>query len=304
MAVRAVAIVGPTASGKSQLAVELAELLGDAEIISVDSMCVYRGMDIGTATPTEKLTSRVPHHLIDVVDPDEEWSVAEFQRHATVLREDFAATGRRAIFVGGTGLYHRAVVDRLSIPGRFPEVAAVLDGEPDTSVLAARLAALDPVAAARIEVTNRRRLIRALEVTIGAGRPFSDFGPGLEIYGPSDVTTIGLAVPRGQLAGRIDVRLSAQVADGFVDEVQRLLDRVPRWSRTAAQALGYREIADALRSSTSIDDALELTRRRTRRFAVRQERWFRRDPRIEWVDAETRPTAEQVASTLERVWNR
>ena len=304
MAVRAVAIVGPTASGKSQLAVELAELLGDAEIISVDSMCVYRGMDIGTATPTEELTSRVPHHLIDVVDPDEEWSVAEFQRRATVLREHFSATGRRAIFVGGTGLYHRAVVDRLKIPGRFPEVAAELDREPDTSVLAARLATLDPVAAARIEVTNRRRLIRALEVTIGAGRPFSDFGPGLETYGPSDVTTIGLAVPRAQLAGRIDARLSAQIEDGFVDEVQRLLDRDLRWSRTAAQALGYREIADALRSSTSIDDALELTRRRTRRFAVRQERWFRRDPRIEWVDAETRPTAEQVASTLERVWNR
>ncbi|HMJ76921.1 MAG TPA: tRNA (adenosine(37)-N6)-dimethylallyltransferase MiaA, partial [Iamia sp.] len=176
----AVALVGTTASGKSGLALEVARALPDVELVSIDSMQVYRGMDIGTASPTPAERAEVPHHLVDIADPWEEWSLARFQAAASEVLADVAARGKRAVLVGGTGLYLRAVIDGLALPGQHPEVRAELEADPDTRALHRRLADLDPLAASRMEPDNRRRVVRALEVTLGSGRPFSSYGPGLE----------------------------------------------------------------------------------------------------------------------------
>ena len=297
---RSVVIVGPTASGKSALAFELAQLLGDAEIVSVDSMQVYRGMDIGTAKPSATERSAVAHHLLDLVVPAEEFSVSWFQQVAFEVLDDLARRRRRAILVGGTGLYQRAVVDRLEIPGQYPEVVASIEaaGTP-TEVLHRRLLELDPVAANRMEQTNRRRVLRALEVTIGAGRPFSSFGPGLEEYPATDSLMIGLSVARDQLGPRISERLQAMLAGGFEAEVAQLHRRPDGVSRTAGQALGYREFWHHLDGECTREHAIEDTSSRTRQFAVRQDRWFRRDPRIDWFDHETESLAARIADTLE-----
>lgn len=284
-----VALVGATASGKSALAIAVAEHLGDVEIVSVDAMQVYRGMDIGTAKPSAAERAAVAHHVIDVADPSDDYAVARYQRDARAALDDIAAREKRALLVGGTGLYLRAVVDQLEIPGQFPEVRAELDAESDTVALHRRLVAVDPVAAARMEPTNRRRVVRALEVSVGSGRPFSSFGPGLDTYAPTPVAMVGLQVSRPVLDTRIDARYAAQLEAGFLDEV-RVLSEKPL-SRTARQALGYKELLDHLEGSRSLDDAVDLARQRTRRFARRQERWFRRDPRITWVDATNNPSA-------------
>jgi tRNA dimethylallyltransferase len=276
-----VAVVGTTASGKSALALAVARARADVELVSIDSMQVYRGMDIGTASPTPAERAEVPHHLVDVVDPWEEWSLAAFQTAATEALADIAARGRRALLVGGTGLYLRAVIDGLEIPGQHPEVRAELEAEPDTRALHRRLADLDPLAAARMEPDNRRRVVRALEVTVGSGRPFSSYGPGLETH-PETVPQVGIRLPPATVAARIEARYHAQVAAGFLDEVDALLALGRPLSRTAAQALGYRELMAHRRGETSLAEAL----RRTRRFARRQRVWFRRDPRIAWFDAE------------------
>ena len=286
---RVVALVGATASGKSALGLAVAEKLGDVEIVSVDAMQVYRGMDIGTAKPTVAEQARVAHHVIDVADPAEDYAVARYRRDARAALDDIAARGRRALLVGGTGLYLRAIVDQLEIPGRFPEVRAELEREPDTVALHLRLTKRDPVAAARMEPSNRRRIVRALEVTVGSGRPFSSFGPGLDVYAPTSVAMVGLQVARPVLDGRIDDRYDAQMATGLLDEVRRLVTRP--MSRTARQALGYKELIDHLEGSGPLADALDIARRRTRRFARRQERWFRRDPRVHWIDVTENPSA-------------
>jgi tRNA dimethylallyltransferase len=185
--------------------------------------------------------------------------------------------------VGGTGLYLQAITDGLEIPGQFPSVRAELDADGDTAALFGRLEDLDPVAAGRMEPTNRRRVVRALEVTLGSGRPFSSFGPGLDSYPPSPFPIVGLDIDRGLLDTRIERRYAAQIEAGFVAEVERLLGRPAGLSRTARQALGYAELLDHLEHGTPLDDAVEHAVRRTRRFARRQQRWFGRDPRIEWV---------------------
>ena len=203
---RPIALVGTTASGKSALAMEVARRFGDVELVSVDSMQVYRGMDIGTAKPTQADQAEVVHHVIDVVDPWEPYEVHSFQRAVADALADISARGRRALLVGGTGLYLRAVIDGFEIPGRFPEVAAELDSTPDTEAetvaLHQRLALVDPQAAARMEPTNRRRVIRALEVCIGSGRPFSSFGPGLDAYPDTPVHLVG--IPATASGGRSD----------------------------------------------------------------------------------------------------
>ena len=280
-------IVGPTASGKSDLAVGVARLIGDAEIVTLDSMQVYRGMDIGTATPTSAEQAGVPHHLIDLVEPSEEFAVAELQARTRAVIGEIRDRGAVPVLVGGTGLYVRAVIDDLQIPGRYPEVRAELETESDTGALHRRLVALDPVAADRMEPTNRRRVVRALEVTIGGGRPFSSYGPGLGHYPPTPFVQAGLRWERSLLDDRIAARYRRQMADGFLDEVRALEERTI--SRTASQALGYKELLAHLRGETTIDEALELAVVRTCRFARRQERWFRRDPRISWLDAPTTP---------------
>ncbi len=280
---RHLAVVGPTASGKSALALELARRRGDCEIVTVDSMQVYRGMDIGTAKPTPAEQAEVPHHLLDIVDPDDDYTVSRFQADCFAALADIEARGKRALLVGGTGLYLQAVVDDLEIPGQFPEVRAELDAEPDTEALFARLAGLDPAAAARMEPSNRRRVVRALEVTLGSGRPFSSYGPGLDTYPPSPFPVVGLDIERPLLDQRIEQRYAAQLAAGFVAEVEALLARPAGLSRTARQALGYAELLDHLEHGTPLDEAVEHAVRRTRRFARRQQRWFGRDPRITWL---------------------
>ena len=280
-------IVGPTASGKSDLALNLARMIGGAEIVALDSMQVYRGMDIGTATPTAAEQSEVPHHLIDVVEVSEEFAVAELQARAQAVIGEIRDRGAVPVLVGGTGLYVRAVIDELRIPGRYPVVRAGLEAEPDTAALHRRLVDLDPIAAGRMEPTNRRRIVRALEVTIGSGQPFSSYGPGLGHYPPTPFVQVGLRWDRDRLDDRIAARYQRQLADGFLDEVRALSARP--MSRTASQALGYKELLAHLRGEMTLDDALDLAVVRTRRFARRQERWFRRDPRVRWLDAPASP---------------
>lgn len=279
---RHVALVGTTASGKSALALALAAGLGDVELISVDSMQVYRGMDIGTAKPTAAERAAVPHHLLDVADPAEDFTVAVFGELVREALAGIEARGRRAVLVGGTGLYLRAALGELELPGRYPDIAAELADEPDTAALHARLALLDPVAAGRMEPGNRRRVLRALEVTLGSGRPFSSFGPGLTDYPPSPFRLLGIRLARPVVDERIAARYDEQLAAGFLDEVRALAARPAGLSRTARQALGYRELLAHVAGEVTLEEAVDLAVRRTRRFARRQERWFRRDPRIRW----------------------
>lgn len=268
------------------MGVAIARRLGNAEIISVDSMQVYREMDIGTDKPPAAVRAEIPHHLVDVADPSEDYSLTMFQEAARQARSEIAERGRVAVLVGGTGLYHRAVIDDLEIPGRYPEAGAALEEEADTEVLHRRLAELDPVAAARMEPTNRRRIVRALEVTVGSGHPFSSYGPGLSTYPPRDVAQFGLSLPRAEIDRRIEQRYHQQMEAGFLAEVEALADRQPPLSRTASQALGYKELLAHLNGEMSLDVAVALAVARTRKFARRQERWFRRDPRIAWLEAD------------------
>lgn len=293
-------IVGPTASGKSALALEVAERLGDVEIVAVDSMQVYRGMDIGTAKPTGDEQGRVQHHLLDIVDPGDDFTLGQFQREAVAAIHDIEERGRRPMLVGGTGLYVRAVADELEIPGRYPDVRAALEARPDTSALYAELASLDPVAAGRMEPGNRRRIVRALEVCHGSGRQFSSFGPGLEAYPTSTYDLVALTVDRDVLAERIADRYRVQVDSGFVDEVRRLTER--SIGRTAGQALGYRQLLAHLRGEIDLDEAIDQAIAATRRFARRQRSWFRRDPRLTWVHATTPAQRSDVADELVHRW--
>lgn len=284
---RHLALVGPTASGKSAVAVELALLRirsgRPTEIVSCDSMAVYRGMDVGTATPTIEERGGVRHHLLDVVDPSEEFSVQRFVTLVDDALDGIEARGASAILVGGTGLYVQAVVDGFELPGRYPHVVAELDPLDDAE-LRDRLVELDPLGAQRVPPGNRRRLIRALEVTIGSGRPFSESGPGMTAFGSTPFVLAGLAVDRAELTGRITERFARQMEAGFLDEVTGLAARRPSLSRTAAEALGYRELLAHLRGECDLEAARATAVRRTRRFAVRQQRWFGRDPRITWFE--------------------
>ena len=283
--------MGPTASGKSALALEVARRLGDVELVSIDSMQVYRGMDIGTAKDT-----RHPHHLVDLADASEDFTVGRFQAAAAEALAGIEARGHRALLVGGTGLYLQSVVDGLTLPGAWPGLRAELEAEAATpagvGMLYRKLAEADPPAASRIEPANARRIVRALEVTWGSGRPFSSFGPGVGAYPPTTRFRLaGLWLPRPVVAARIEARYRAQLDAGFVDEVRRLAADPSGLSRTARQALGYRELLAHLAGSATLDQALEEAVRRTRAFARRQRMWFRRDPRIVWFGGGGNPVA-------------
>ena len=288
---RHLALVGTTASGKSALALELAREDPRLELVSVDSMQVYRGMDVGTAKPTADERAEVAHHLLDVADPWEDYTLARYAADAREALARIEARGRRAVLVGGTGLYLRAVVDDLDVPSRFPAARAELEADPDTPALHRRLTELDPLAASRMEPTNRRRVVRALEVTLGSGRPFSSYGPGLDVYPPTRFHQVGVALPHEVVARRVEARYQQQMADGFLEETEALLAAPEGMSRTARQALGYAELIDHLTAGTPLDEALDLAVRRTRRFARRQHSWFRRDPRIRWLHALDDPLA-------------
>lgn len=294
----ALAIIGPTASGKSSLAMALARAEPAVEIISADSMQVYRGMDIGTAKPTLQEQQEVKHHLIDILDPWQDYTVSHFAHDVAQAAHDIRARGNIPIMVGGTGLYVRVIVDDLEIPGQFPQARAEVEANPDTAALHEQLRALDPVAAERMEPSNRRRIVRALEVTLGSGRPFSSFGPGLDRYRPSPINQVACDRPRPSLDQRIDDRYDQQMRLGFLDEVRTVADHPNGMSRTARQALGYKELLEHLERAQPLDEALDVAKQRTRRFARRQQRWFRRDPRIEWFDLDSLSTNDVVERCL------
>ena len=293
-----VVIVGPTASGKSSVAMAVAQQQTDSQnpvhIVAVDAMQVYRDMNIGTAKPTLSDQSLVPHHCIDLVDSHERFTVAEFKKSATEALVEISKANGRALLVAGTGLYLTAVIDDLVLPGEFPETRATLEQEPNTALLFEQLAQLDPIAVEKIERSNRRRIIRALEVCIGSGRAFSSFGPGTSAYPENGVVQIGLRWNRERLAQRVADRVYAMMNEGLLSEVTALRNSKDGLSRTAAQALGYKELLLHLDGKMSLDQAVEETIIHTRQFAVRQERWFRRDPRIKWVSISEDPVTEIV----------
>ncbi len=297
MTFRSLVILGPTASGKSSLAMALAT--SDAgrdlgiELLSIDAMQVYRGMDIGTAKPTVSEQALVRHHLIDLVDATQAFTVAQFQIAYQHAVDDITSRGGRALLVGGTGLYVRAVVDGLTLPGQWPEVRARLDDELITlgpEALHQRLCQLDPTAGSKMEPSNSRRIIRALEVCEGSGRPFSSFGPGVDTYPASEVQQVALRWPRDVLARRIEERVRVMIERGLQAEVENLLTQ--GLSPTALQALGYKEMVEHIEGRMSLEEVIATIVVKTRQFAVRQERWFRRDPRINWFDIESDPVTE------------
>jgi tRNA dimethylallyltransferase len=299
---RVVAVVGPTASGKSSLAVRLAQRLGTAEVVNADSMQLYRGMDIGTAKPTVAERAVVPHHLFDVLDVTEPSSVAEFQGLARAVIADCHARGVTPVLVGGSALYVRAVLDRLEFPGTDPEVRARWKAELDargTSALHAELARRDPAAAAQILPGNDRRIVRALEVIELTGRPFTATMPGYDSIYP-DLTVLGLDVPRDVLETRLAERVHQMWADGFVEEVRALLPLGLEQGLTAERALGYQQILAFLRGELTEDEAREATLTGTRKFARRQDRLFRKDPRVHWLPHTADDLVDQAVDAVGR----
>jgi len=283
-----------------------ARMVPGTEIVAVDAMQVYRGMDIGTAKPNAADRVAVVHHGIDLVDPTDEMSVTEFRRSvdAAMAAIDERA-GARALLVAGTGLYLTAILDRLELPGTWPDVRAELDADPDTAAHFRRLVALDPDAAAKVDPANRRRIVRALEVTLGSGRPFSSFGPGVSAFPPTDAVQIGIRWSRPALAARIERRVGVMMDRGLLDEVVAVA--ALGLSPTARQALGYKELLDHLEGAVTLAEAVAAIVVRTRQFAVRQERWFRRDPRIRWIDVDEdaadpwEPVRDSVVTELAKV---
>jgi len=279
-----VAVVGPTAAGKSTLALDLADALG-GEIVNTDAMAVYRGMDVGTAKLPEAERRGIRHHLLDLLDVTEPLSVAQFQRWARACIADLRARGRAPVLVGGSALYTRAVLDDFEFPGTDPQVRARWEhelAEHGPAHLHARLAEVDPEAAARILADNGRRIVRALEVIELTGRPFTASLPRMEYVDPRTVQ-VGIAIDRPTLDRRIEARVAEMFEAGFVAEVERLLAAGLRKGRTAAQAIGYREVTAYLGGELTLDEARERTIVATRRFARRQDSWWRKDPRIAWV---------------------
>ncbi|MGZ5293258.1 MAG: tRNA (adenosine(37)-N6)-dimethylallyltransferase MiaA [Actinomycetota bacterium] len=284
---RQLALVGPTASGKTEAAIGLALGLG-AEIVSVDSMLVYRGMDVGTAKPTSAERARVPHHLIDLAEPSEPFSVARYQALGRTALAGIETRGRPALLSGGSGLYFRALVDDLEFPGTDAATRGELEAEASAvgaDALYRRLAEMDPIAAAKIEPGNVRRTVRALEVAAITGRPFSSFAAAWERYPADRVRAAGVRLAPEALRARIGGRVLSMVESGLLDEVRGLVERGFGGWLTSTQAIGYAEFAAHLRGRLTLDEAVERTVSRTRQLARRQVAWFRRDPRIRWFEA-------------------
>jgi tRNA dimethylallyltransferase len=282
--IKVAALVGATAVGKTAVSMEVARAL-DAEVVSVDSMQVYRGMDVGTAKPSATARAEIPHHLVDIVQPSHDLTVAEYQAAGRAAIEDIARRGRLPLLVGGSGLYFRALVDPLQFPPRSDETRAALEREADDlgpAALYERLAALDPRAAARIDSANVRRTIRALEVIEITGRPFSENASWDDYDSIYDLAVAGLARPRAELAERIERRVDDMLARGLVEEARKL--DAGGMSRTARQALGYRQVLDGPPGAE--DDSIRgAIVKATTRFARRQDSWWRADPRAAWFDA-------------------
>jgi tRNA dimethylallyltransferase len=294
-----IAIVGATATGKSDLAVDLALAL-DGEVINADSMQLYRSMDIGTAKLTVAERRGVPHHLLDIWDVTKTASVAEYQALAAEVITDIESRGKVPVLVGGSGLYVRAALGDLDFPGTDEEIRERLEAEltaNGTAPLYERLTEADPVAAVAILPSNGRRIVRALEVIEMSGRPFSATMPGYDAGRPA--VQIGLRIDRPELDRRIEARVDRMWSSGFEAEVRNLTGL--RGSRTASRALGYQQVLRSLDGDWSLEQAREETVRATRRFARRQESWFRRDPRVRWLavgpDLTARALLEAAART-------
>ena len=285
---RVIAVVGPTSAGKSELALGLALALG-GEVVNADSMQLYAGMDIGTAKLSVAQRRGIPHHLLDIWDVRQAASVAAYQRLAREAIAGIHARGRVPVLAGGSGLYLRAALDNLEFPGTDPAVRDRLEAElaaAGPEALHARLAALDPAAAAAILPSNGRRIVRALEVIEVVGRPFAAVLPQYESRYPA--AQIGLRVDRGELGRRIAERADRMWREGLVDEVAALERAGLREGRTASRALGYAQVLRFRAGEYGEDEARAQTILATRRFARRQEAWFRRDPRVSWLDASSR----------------
>lgn len=292
---RVIALVGSTASGKSSVAHSLALQRGDVEILSVDSMTVYRGMDIGTAKPTKVEQREVRYHLLDLVDASDSYSVAEFQRTAREALADIASRNKIALLVGGTGLYGRAIIDNFTMPGEYPELRASLTARAETELAAMfqELTELDPTAAEKIEPTNARRIVRALEVIHGSGELFSSFGPGLKSYFDAAIPQVGFQPSLEMVDAVIDQRYRLWIEQGLVEELRALRSNPRGLSRTAAQAVGYKELTSFLEGESDLESCVQAATLATRQLVRRQRAWFRRDPRIEWFE-----NAEEVTNRL------
>jgi tRNA dimethylallyltransferase len=305
-----VVIVGPTAVGKTEIAVRLAKLIG-GEIISGDSVQVYRKLNIGSAKVTPNEQQGVPHYMIDILNPDEEFSVAMFQKRVKDLILEITARGKIPLLVGGTGLYIRSIID----PYEFPDIASdntIRDSLREIAEtlgkeeLHRRLAQVDPVSAARLHVNDVTRVVRALEVFQITGSPFSEFQnsvskePSLE-ESPYRLSYFGLTAPREEIYFRINRRVDSMIDKGFVQEVKGLLEEGYSPKLAALQTIGYRHVIQYLRGHTNLEETLRLMKRDTRHFAKRQLTWFRRDPRIAWFDAINSTMSQIVEEMAERI---
>lgn len=280
-----VVIAGATATGKSAISVGLAKRI-DAEIINADSMQVYRGMDIGTAKISVSERQLIPHHMLDVLDVSQDSTVAWFQDEARKLIDEIHSRGKSVVIVGGTGLYIKSVIDELNFPDTDPMVRHTLNKEAEEQgidEMFARLEKLDPAAAIAIDRANLRRIIRALEVIEITGKPFTANLPRQESIRYPNARQFGLVMDREQLSERIDQRVNQMFENGLVAEVQKLVAAGLLQGRTAQRALGYSQVVAHLHGDSSLEDAIEETKRATRQYARRQETWFSRDSRIKWI---------------------
>jgi len=296
---RVIVICGATATGKSDIAIEVAQAIG-AEIINADSMQLYRGMDIGTAKLPEGERGGIPHHLLDVLDVNQDSTVAWYQEQARSMITDIHARGKDAVIVGGTGLYIKAILDDLNFPDTDPEVRAKLEAEAEefgSASLFTRLEELDPAAALAIDRANTRRIIRALEVIEITGQPFTANLPREDSSRYPDALQFGLVMDREHLRERIDLRVDRMWEAGFVAEVDHLIEKGIRDGATAQRALGYAQLIAMRDGTMSEEEAKEDTKRASRQYARRQETWFSRDVRIQWV-AQHQPRLETILQKI------
>ena len=294
-----VVIAGATATGKSALSIELAQAI-DAEIINADSMQVYYGMDIGTAKITLEERQGIPHHMLDVLEVNQDATVAWYQSAAREAIDEIHSRGKNVVMVGGTGLYIKSVIDELNFPDTDPMVRHTLNKEAEElgiEAMFARLEKLDPAAALAIDRANLRRIIRALEVIEITGKPFTANLPREDSVRYPNARQFGLVMDRDLLSERIDLRVNSMFDKGLVSEVQKLIDKGLLEGRTAQRALGYSQVISHLKGETTLDAAIEETKRATRQYARRQETWFSRDARIKWISTR-QPRLESILESL------
>ncbi|MBU0545724.1 tRNA (adenosine(37)-N6)-dimethylallyltransferase MiaA [Patescibacteria group bacterium] len=286
-----ITILGPTASGKTSLGVALAKRF-NSEVVSADSRTVYKGMNIGTAKPSLGEMQGITHHLIDVVEPDEEFTLSDFKKMAQDKINDILKRGKLPIIVGGTGLYFWAIVDNLDMPAVAPDYKLRAELEKKSlEELVADLEKIDPTTAAKIDLKNPRRVLRALEVCLGSGGSF--FEQRRKAKPLYDVLQIGLKWPREELVERINRRVDKQIEDGLVEEVRGLAKKYS-WSLSSMSGIGYKQIGYFLRGEMSLDEAIEEIKKDTRQYAKRQMTWFKRDGRIKWIEKSDYEKAEKI----------